>query len=531
MPAGAIISPPDSTQNSSDEEDAGGVRGRARDLGGLEEELKKAIKSLPQHRVPSPDPPIPREPSVQLGLGRGRSLRSHHRSQSESSVLIDLVTVRPGSRSGSISEMEDDAYRIAPAMVRKKSGEVVKSSLKSPSRSRPSSMPSTPTFPPKNVHFDSRIEHVRHFLHSEKPSAVSVGSSPVEGAYDAESEYPFGSDFEEADWEILLPNFPKDHGSRKTKAARLEKICLSTDKKTLIGTVAVANLSFLKHVVARFTFDYWQTVSEVSAEYSSDVRRKEREDGLDRFVFKIKLAEQAHLEKKTLFFCVRYRSGGQEHWDNNSGVNFQVDFKKTFRAPSAGLAASALPRSRPMGSSSARPRSMPNMDEFDLLDEGFLASMKELTVGSVDRSISKPKAIVPEGDTVLPARRANPSGNAFGNRYDFRTSLNAAIKAASTTMPQQHGRPEKPSATEVSEVKQQLVENPSYNATKDPRLTNFSVGNPSLSGAGPPDIFNPDNFWTTDKPSIESPSYRELLDNYCFVSQTLLFFFFFAISS
>jgi hypothetical protein len=43
------------------------------------------------------------------------------------------------------------------------------------------------------------------------------------------------------------------------------------------------------------------------------------------------------------------------------------------------------------------------------------------------------------------------------------------------------------------------------------------LDSPSLTGAGPPEIFETGSFWTIeDKPSIESPSYRELLDNYCF---------------
>jgi len=494
------MSPPDSTQNSSDEEDSNMRRGR--DLGRLEDELKEAIKKIPLRRFPSPE----RETEV-VQIQLGRRVPSHQRTRSEP-MLIDIgVRSRSGSHSGSISDIEDDAYRIAPAMVRKKSGEVVKSSLKSPGRSRPCSVPSTPTFPPKNVHFDSRIEHVRHFLHSEKPSAVSVGSSPVEGVYDAENEYPFGCDDELPQFEIVLPNFPKNLESRKGLPVRLEKVYLSTDKKSLIGAVAVANISFQKHVVARFTFDYWQTVSEVSAEWSSDVRRRERDDGVDRFVFKIKLAEQAHLEKKTLFFCVRYNAAGQEFWDNNGGVNFQVDFKKISRNPNArSTSLSTLPRS-----TAARPRSMP---EFDLDDDFF---NRELGARGSDRPKPKTKSVPVEEDSVLPARRTNPASNAFGNRYDFRNSFHATIKH----------QPKVP-VVDVTDASPPLE--PSYfnlppPAASKPRTfaaelsSTTPPGSPSISGAGPPEIFSTDNFWTHEgKPSIESPSYRELLDNYCFVS-------------
>ncbi|KAI5843241.1 putative phosphatase regulatory subunit-domain-containing protein [Tricharina praecox] len=526
MPAGAIMSPPDSTQNSSDEED-GGLR-RGRDLGKLEDELKEAIMRIPQRRFPSPERTAA---SVEIAAAtaaaaaaalspRARNQHSHHyRSRSDtSSMLIDIAATRPrsGSNSGSVSDFEDD-YRIAPPMVRKKSGEVVKSSLKSPSRSRPCSVPATPTFP-KNVHFDARIEHVRHFLHSEKPSAVSVGSSPVEGVYDGESEYPFGYDDDEPQWEIGLPNFPKDHESRKALPVRLEKLCLSTDKKNLIGTVAVSNLSFQKHVVARFTFDYWQTVSEVSADYSSDVRRREREDGIDRFIFKIKLAEQANLEKKILFFCIRYVANGQEHWDNNGGVNFQVDFKKAFPTrPHAGHQASALPRSSKPSTPSSRPRTIPHMDDFELLDDAFFAKVNKL-----DRPRSKKsKPVTVDQETELPSRRANPTGNAFGNRYDFRASLNQTIKMTSSASAPGLVRTDKVSFAEADTTPPRMDNSyfnlPMQRLSSELPSTTTPLDSPSISGAGPPEIFNTDNFWThEDKPSIESPSYRELLDNYCF---------------
>jgi len=193
MPAGAIMSQPDSTQNSSDEEDGGVSRGR--DLDKLEDELTEAIMRIP--RFISPE-------------------------RTAASVEVAVATrPRSGSNSGSVSDFEDD-YRIAPPVVRKKSGEVVKSSLKAPSRSRPCSVPAALTFP-KNVNFDARIEHVRHFLHSQKPSAVSRGSPPVEDNYDGESEYPFGYG-DEPQWEIGLPNFPKDHESRKVLPVPLEKL-------------------------------------------------------------------------------------------------------------------------------------------------------------------------------------------------------------------------------------------------------------------------------------------------------------------
>ncbi|KAH7126099.1 putative phosphatase regulatory subunit, partial [Dactylonectria macrodidyma] len=114
----------------------------------------------------------------------------------------------------------------------------------------------------------------------------------------------------------------------KAQAVRLEKVWLSSDKKSLLGSVAVSNLAIQKSVVCRFTFDYWKTTSEIAAEYSHVIRPHETSLGHDRFTFSIRLSNTANLESKTLFFCIRYSVNGQDYWDNNASRNFQVDFRK-----------------------------------------------------------------------------------------------------------------------------------------------------------------------------------------------------------
>ncbi len=132
-------------------------------------------------------------------------------------------------------------------------------------------MPGTPTFS-KAVHFDSHLEHVRHFLQVDRPLAVSAGSSPVDN-YDSEGEYPFNADERQAgrlppfEWELVITNFPVDTPARKAQPVRLERVWLSNDQKCLIGSVIVTNLAFQKYVTCRFTLDYWKTTSEIGAEY------------------------------------------------------------------------------------------------------------------------------------------------------------------------------------------------------------------------------------------------------------------------
>ena len=521
IPTGAIVSPPDSAQNSSDDEEPVEMR-RGRHLDNLDE-LKEAISALPRIRVPSPDNSAKRTSPVDLQPVSSRKF-GHSRSTSDSSFLKNY------NKSNPESDVEDDAYRIAPPMVRKKSGELVKSSLKTPNRSRPSSVPSTPTFP-KAVHFDSHLEHVRHFLNTEKPTAVSAGSSPQESL--DRDEFPFDDDSSDEDynkspsfeWEIELPNFPKDPNARSHLPVRLERAYLSTDKQNLLGTVAVQNLAYQKKVVVRFTLDYWQTVSEVTAEYNNDIRRKQREENVDRFTFKVKLQDLANLETKTLFFCVRYCVGSQELWDNNNNMNFQVDFKK-IPLPQAGKPGRvSLPRSRP--ALSALPRQMPSLDNYD--------DIAALTI-QVDKPVPKQSVSISEG--AEPVRRTNPSGNAFSNRYDFGASLSAAISAANIASSPRMGvldnvenmstKPEENSCfkfTSGESVPKKSPEQPiplstilSVPSIEVPSTT--PLESPSKTGAGLPEIIIPG-----EKPSIGSLSYRELLETYCFVCSPSLIFY------
>ncbi|GJD05507.1 hypothetical protein ColKHC_14332 [Colletotrichum higginsianum] len=139
-------------------------------------------------------------------------------------------------------------------MVRKKSGELVRPAF--------ALLPLAGDLPAclhtdflQAVHFDSHLEHVRHFLQVDRPLAVSAGSSPVDN-YDSDTEYPFPGD--------------------ERRSARTP---LTND----LGVGANTRTRFPK-----------------------------RSRPHDRFTFTIKLSDLANLETKTLFFCIRYNVNGQE---------------------------------------------------------------------------------------------------------------------------------------------------------------------------------------------------------------------------
>lgn len=551
MPKGAIISPPESSA-SSDDDDLPEVRGRT--IENLKE-LHDAISQIPVHRESSPTKSgVPAAPdagdllvlpsqaaTIAQGMHHSFSTSSlddlahpsrrisHTRSVTEPHVLV----TKSAENSLTASEEDTDEEILRkPQMVRKKSGELVRPALRPPSRRRPSSMPGTPTFS-KAVHFDSHLEHVRHFLQVDRPLAVSAGSSPVEN-YDSDNEYPFPGDERGVrsppfEWEIIINNFPLDTPARKAQPVRLERVWLSTDQKCLIGSVAVANLAFQKSVTCRFTLDYWKTTSEIAAEYMSEIRSNEPGPSHDRFNFTIKLSDLANLESKTLYFAIRYNVNGQEHWDNNNGTNFQVDFRKKMLPQNgkkgvigaANRPANALPRSnrRASPSSVGRPKSMPvAFDEFgDNPKIDFDQSIHDyLGEGPTSLRLKGVKSSTSIPSDNLSTRLSAPSGQAFANRYDFGASLSAAMLSAkdSPTKPdglymkpnQRKATPPPPAATVITRPQPPKVPAPTNQTAAVAAAVNKVL--PAVqgaSGAGSP-----------ASPSIASSSYEELVNKYCF---------------
>ncbi|EKV06429.1 Protein phosphatase regulatory subunit Gac1, putative [Penicillium digitatum PHI26] len=526
IPPGAVISPPESGTNSSDEESP------HRSGEGVKfDELEAAVRSIRLRRESSPERMDPSDhlgtalqhlssvPSAtgakptrpklpHLPLSKEARKISHSRSSTETAIELARESALTSSPEESDVEMS-----CKPLMVRKKSGELVRPALRpSSSRRRPSSMPGTPVYS-KAVHFDSHLEHIRHFLQLDRPLAVSTETSPVE-THDNKAEFPFGS-ADSGDlsweWEIKLSNWPKDPSSRVTRPVRLERLFLSADKSTLIGTVAVANIAFHKNVTARFTLDYWRTTSEVAAAYCHDVRRQQAADGFDRFSFDLKLNDQAHLETKTMFMCIRYNVEGQEFWDNNDSVNYQVDFHKVPKNPTSKSASGgsrpALPRSRSFTSSHAtRPQPMPHNYDFSDI------SGKTPFTNPFNGANGAPLTRTPSDDidaVAPPKRRENSNRQAFGNRYDFGASLSAAMRSKAPLDRTALTARARSGETVVPETSKPTKKTPSIEQGHgSPVSDNFRTGSPVVN-------LKPSSL-VSSKPQLESSVYRELVDKYCF---------------
>ncbi|KAI8449986.1 putative phosphatase regulatory subunit-domain-containing protein [Phakopsora pachyrhizi] len=288
----------------------------------------------------------------------------HQKTQSESgkSSPISFVNCKP--------------------MIRKKSGEPLRSSLKSASLSPSSSAnsqlptppnqtpipksdlpqvwdqklnstsksaPATPSSGTKFVHFDSHLEHVRHFLSQQRPIAVSRDQSPVETETEGEEEFPFpvmikmvnqrsgmdgtvtsssSSDEQASSLShprlIELPNI--DKSSCTSDLVKLRSLELVKSGREIKGEVKVRNISYEKVVAARFTFDDWRTVSEVTGDFDKAI-----DNDYDQFVFSIRIHDGVGLaalkgagKRRQMWLAIRYRAAGQEWWDNNCESNYLI---------------------------------------------------------------------------------------------------------------------------------------------------------------------------------------------------------------
>ena len=304
-------------------------------------------------------------------------------------------------------------------LVRKKSGQLVKSSLK-PSKSAtrntlsvvtlPQSSKSEPNTPTsKAVHFDAQLEHVKLFLAEQKPLAVSRDGSPTDDTSGTDSDFPrfiYGDGDDSRPRKQLLMqlgNMPSTININSDVA--LEDLSLTSDGTSILGRVRVRNIAFSKWVAIRFTFDSWQTTSEVTGRYVESVN-----SDFDRFSFTIRLNDlMTRIEGKTLIMAIRYSVAGQDIWDNNNGQNYLATFTK----------------SKAEGTGSTTPLLTHEETFTDIAD---LRSKLEKVSQSDDRTgpaflaqHSRRQSVPADSDT-----NCFRTSSSFASRYDFAASLKSS---------------------------------------------------------------------------------------------------------
>ncbi|OCF46087.1 hypothetical protein I317_00177 [Kwoniella heveanensis CBS 569] len=283
----------------------------------------------------------------------------------------------------STSDLNTGSAPMSPrpaSMIRKKSGEVVKPSLKQRSMSTPDLTRQGDTSPTdeadgtrgfgeersKSVRFadasegDAKaLESVVLFLREQKVTAVGKAADPDNAQFtDTETERDTDADAADFvqfrtrrnaaaraqdDGQIQLEGgsriprkrtdfSPDARGSLAGENVILERVELQSNlgPLSLRGSALVRNVSFQKWVAVRFTLDHWQTVSEVSGTHVCHIpAATSGDEGWDRFSFTIKLDDyKRKLDERQLILCIHYSVDGHDWWDSNDGMNYNFTFKK-----------------------------------------------------------------------------------------------------------------------------------------------------------------------------------------------------------
>jgi hypothetical protein len=316
---------------------------------------------------------------------------------------------------------------------RKKSGEFVKPSLKKGSKSEPA----TPTCP-KFVHFDTDLEQVRWFLEAEKPRAVSCEASDEE----SDEEFSESSD-EEDELIITLPNFPRITTLHSSKSVFVERIFLSDNKRQLRGRIQVQNIAFHKTVTVRYTFDFWQSVSEISASYI-EVGQDRKNKNLDTFVFSIDLIDNSRnsINGQTMYFAVQYTVGDRVYWDNNNGSNYQVNFKRLTQQPPP-QKSKRKPKSKTYSKWSYSGRKSVNderkrvdSDELGRSPPSLAVSPKSLHVSSQQKKQTNRYDINLSLSAAMTKTTPQPGDNSSSDDDDSSSSSNSSSRSVASSLRQ-----------------------------------------------------------------------------------------------
>lgn len=414
-----------------------------------------------------------------------------------------------------------------PKLVRKKSGELVKSSLKLNSLcgSGSKSMPATPYSYNKSVHFGQNVD-VRYFNQRDKPTAVSANTSPIlkparvgtstssfdlhgfkkkhrhngtfgedddDVAYDSlDEDFELSADSEsddyecedyEINWELKPVNFEKtkynEQFGKKSKLF-LEKILIDEyNKSQLVGYVAVKNLAYEKRIYLRYTLDDWKTIIEIEAFFSPDsMPRILKRTGYDRFKFTIDLNNLRYLIQNKddihFKFAIRYNYQHEEIWDNNMDKNYDLLLTrktyKTFHRTNATLTINdyfdEITHVNPYGSSTFN-QNVIGFDEIDDYFNNYKSTLKS-----------------PETPYFL---KANNQNNDDVSQLNFSTAAYSSFK-----------------------------ENTPSSATSTSHTNNYTTDKPGQPQSDFSFSTSPYDSQKKFKLPINSKSYQELLETYCF---------------
>ncbi|ODV97672.1 hypothetical protein PACTADRAFT_31111 [Pachysolen tannophilus NRRL Y-2460] len=487
----------------------------------------------------------------------------------------------------------DEDMEDMPPLVRKKSGELVKSSLKRYSfsskkknHSRSKSLPTTPTFN-KQVHFDidqsNLLVDVRYFDETDIPTAISETNSPTSNhngifvndyfqrrhnafndLYATTSNYYDDDDYDEnaieddldattaavaalplfnnnnnnkkkitfpqahnqnknqnGNWKLTLLNFPKLSSIERFKfnpIVFLENLNIDNKKENLVGHVAVKNLAFQKNVIVKYTLDSWKTITEIESYYINGKSSILGKHGYDRFEFKIPLVTLFHNTIRRVYassidtcscfqLCIKYTTLGQDFWDNNNYANFKVELHKMQQNTDRD---NLQPENQKhLHYSSKYLKNKKKKEANNDNDDDFLKTPRSLNhspsfpfaTSSFSSNTSSPPIFKEHYSPI----ELNPKNKQTIPLEAIPTSLYVTTASSGNEKPLSLNSPPDENAEPLKKTAKSFNND---NFLKDHSLL--------LNKNKKSNDINPEKYSGSNKPSIDSKSYKELVENYCF---------------
>ncbi|KAJ9087238.1 hypothetical protein DSO57_1035053 [Entomophthora muscae] len=268
-----------------------------------------------------------------------------------------------------------------PKLVRKKSGEVVKSALR---------LAMGPKSEARSVHFPRTLVRVRSFDKKLCPQSVS-GYTPLG---------------------IRTLNFSTNAHLFDHMVVCLDKIERDPETEQVVGTVRVLNLDFQKKVMARYSFDNWESFLTVNATFAYTYNVSANHDA---FEFRIDIPASMRISddlniRYCLKFAIQYTVLDQEHWDNNQGRNYAVEITPAVELDPELMDESKVVPPSPDNRSLAQERGQ-SPESFDPFKYAFTNSKSSLgNRYSLSSSLSKP---------------TNPAPSKFGRSVKLESGKNS----------------------------------------------------------------------------------------------------------
>lgn len=253
---------------------------------------------------------------------------------------------------------------VMPPLIRKKSGDIVKSSLKL-LKLMQHSMSSPNLKSVRSVRFADRLTNIRMFDGQASPAAVSNQTSPLHSPKDDELRFRRPRDYfewhsmddddeessdEDLPWysssnrsfELDYSDISRPHQyfyqNKIAKPVHIHSLQLITlnNQSYLSGLINVDNLGFEKLLMIKLTLNQWKNNLSFSNNSSIIQFNKSIDSKVDQFKFKINLQDlltnypDSYILKQSnlnMEICCKYQVNNQTFWDNNFGRNYKVVIK------------------------------------------------------------------------------------------------------------------------------------------------------------------------------------------------------------